>query len=243
MSGAAIRSEKCCAWQTPEGATIALHLGDARDLLRPTDPLDVGAVRRRDLALPPHYVVVTDPVWPNAPAGMFPDVDDPKDLLRSVLSHLQPVRAVVVIRADSDPRFLTAVPAGWPFFQVQVLRYVLPGYCGRKMGGVETAYCFGAPIRSRPGQRVIPHFSQPVQSDPKWKRGHPCARNPEHMDFLLRWNAEPGDTVVDPFMGVGTTGHAALRRGCSFIGVERNPAYFEIACDRMGAAIAERGGL
>ena len=42
-----------------------------------------------------------------------------------------------------------------------------------------------------------------------------------------------GDTVCDPFMGSGTTGVAAVQMGRQFIGIEREPKYFDIACRRI----------
>lgn len=48
---------------------------------------------------------------------------------------------------------------------------------------------------------------------------------------------EPGDTVLDPFMGSGTTGVACIRLGRKFIGVERDRRYFEIAVTRIRAAV------
>ncbi|CAG9255905.1 DNA-methyltransferase [Paraburkholderia caribensis] len=42
-----------------------------------------------------------------------------------------------------------------------------------------------------------------------------------------------GGTVLDPFMGSGTTGVAAVLAGRSFIGIEQNPDYFDIACRRI----------
>jgi site-specific DNA-methyltransferase (adenine-specific) len=44
-----------------------------------------------------------------------------------------------------------------------------------------------------------------------------------------------GETVCDPFTGSGTTGVACLRRGRRFVGVEREPAYFDLAVDRLRA--------
>jgi DNA modification methylase len=41
------------------------------------------------------------------------------------------------------------------------------------------------------------------------------------------------DTILDPFMGSGTTGVAAVQMGRSFIGIEREPKYFDIACKRI----------
>ena len=55
---------------------------------------------------------------------------------------------------------------------------------------------------------------------------------------LMRWCIEqakvkPGYIVCDPYMGSGTTGIAAVQHGCKFIGIEIEPKYFDIACDRI----------
>jgi DNA modification methylase len=42
-----------------------------------------------------------------------------------------------------------------------------------------------------------------------------------------------GETVLDPFMGSGTTGVACVRLGRKFIGIELEPRYFDIACKRI----------
>jgi len=46
-------------------------------------------------------------------------------------------------------------------------------------------------------------------------------------------------TILDPFMGSGTTGVAAVRMGRKFIGIEREPKYFDIACKRIEQAAAQ----
>lgn len=51
----------------------------------------------------------------------------------------------------------------------------------------------------------------------------------------------PGGAVLDPFMGSGTTGVAAIKTGRRFIGCEQSPEYFEIACRRIQEAHAQRG--
>ena len=48
-----------------------------------------------------------------------------------------------------------------------------------------------------------------------------------------------GKTILDPFMGSGTTGVAAIQLGRKFIGIEREPKYFDIACERIAAAAAQ----
>ena len=46
-------------------------------------------------------------------------------------------------------------------------------------------------------------------------------------------------SVLDPFMGSGTTGVAAMKLGRKFIGIEREPKYFDIACERIARAQAQ----
>ena len=48
-----------------------------------------------------------------------------------------------------------------------------------------------------------------------------------------------GAVVLDPFMGSGTTGVACAKLGRSFIGIEIEPKYFDIACKRIEAAYAQ----
>lgn len=57
------------------------------------------------------------------------------------------------------------------------------------------------------------------------------------MRYLCRLTSTPtGGVVLDPFMGSGTTGVAALQEGRSFIGIERELEYVEIARRRIAAA-------
>ena len=53
---------------------------------------------------------------------------------------------------------------------------------------------------------------------------------------VMRWCIEQAGiprTILDPFMGSGTTGVAAVQMGRQFIGIEREPKYFDIACKRI----------
>jgi len=59
---------------------------------------------------------------------------------------------------------------------------------------------------------------------------------------VMRWCIEQAGspyTILDPFMGSGTTGVAAVQMGRSFIGIEREPKYFDIACERIERAYAQ----
>lgn len=143
---------------------------------------------------------------------------------------------VIVLRGDSDPRFLQAVPSRYPFFRVQVLSYAVPGYIGRKLGGDEMAYSFGEPLPSAPGRRVIPCWAPKAQPSDRPPKGHPCSRSLIHFRWLTHWWSLPGETILDPFAGSGTTGVAAVEMGRDFIGIEIDADYHAIAADRLAKA-------
>lgn len=180
-------------------------------------------------------VVITDPVWPNCPDGLLEGWDRPTQLFEEAMMLLAPSvkRLVVILRSDSDPRFLAAVPARWPFVCVQAMAYAVPMYLGRVLGGTELAYCFGEPVPSREGRRVIPMWGPKAQPSDRKANGHPCSRALAHMDWLVSWWSDPGETVLDPFCGSGTIPLAAHRQGRHGIGIEINPAYVEIAERRI----------
>jgi len=65
---------------------------------------------------------------------------------------------------------------------------------------------------------------------------HPCPK-PINQTKWMVWRASlPGELVLDPFMGSGTTGVAAVKLGRRFIGIEIEPKYFDIACRRIEEA-------
>jgi site-specific DNA-methyltransferase (adenine-specific) len=67
---------------------------------------------------------------------------------------------------------------------------------------------------------------------------HPTVKPTELMRYLLKLVTPPGGTVLDPFMGSGTTGKAAALEGLRFIGIEKERPYFEIAQRRVEAEYA-----
>jgi DNA modification methylase len=58
------------------------------------------------------------------------------------------------------------------------------------------------------------------------------------LKVIARLSIE-SQTILDPFMGSGTTGVAAIQLGRKFIGIEREPKYFDIACKRIEQAVAQ----
>lgn len=65
---------------------------------------------------------------------------------------------------------------------------------------------------------------------------HPCPKPENLMEAVVNRVSFPGETVLDPFLGAGTTGVACARLGRRFIGIEIEPRYFDIACRRIEQA-------
>lgn len=69
---------------------------------------------------------------------------------------------------------------------------------------------------------------------------HPTQKPVDLMSRLLvECRLQQGMTVLDPYMGSGTTGVAAVRAGMKFIGIEIDEEYFETACERVRKAYAQ----
>lgn len=75
-------------------------------------------------------------------------------------------------------------------------------------------------------------FSPPPPSERRHGK-HPTQKPEALLDRCLKVSAREGDLVLDPFCGSATTGVAALRRGCRFVGVEADGSYLEIARKRL----------
>lgn len=63
--------------------------------------------------------------------------------------------------------------------------------------------------------------------------GHPTQKSLELMKKLVLIHTNPGELILDPFMGSGSTGAATLELNRNFIGVEMTPEYFEMAKNRL----------
>jgi site-specific DNA-methyltransferase (adenine-specific) len=66
--------------------------------------------------------------------------------------------------------------------------------------------------------------------------GHPTEKPVRLMSELVALYSMSGDTILDPFMGSGTTGVACVKLGRKFVGIEINQKYFDTACRRIADA-------
>ncbi len=185
--------------------------------------------------------ILTDPVWPNA-------IDDlagshnPSHLFQQALAHLLQFlkpdgRIIIQMRCDSDPRFLQGIPPHFPFIRMAWLPYAVPSRQRRLLISGDVAYVFGKPPKSREGHHVLPgqphpDFCPKAQPNDNTIK-HPCPRHINHVEWLVEKFTNPDDVVLDPFLGSGTTGVAALNRGRQFIGIEIDKKYLMEAKQRI----------
>jgi DNA modification methylase len=94
-----------------------------------------------------------------------------------------------------------------------------------------------------------PYLSRRLGSRPNGKYGlygndsnkinHPVAKPIKALEWVVERCSFPNDLIIDPFMGSGTTGVAAIKAGRRFIGIELDPEYFKIAKTRIKNAAGE----
>ena len=68
---------------------------------------------------------------------------------------------------------------------------------------------------------------------------HPCEKPVDLLRRAVRFVAEPGATIFDPFCGIGSTGVAALLERCRFLGFERSPKFARAAQARLDRTLVE----
>lgn len=117
-------------------------------------------------------------------------------------------------------------------------------YCAKASRGERDHGLDGMPLRPAPkngsGLGDPDSLARRVEAtghDAKMARNiHPTVKPVDLMRWLVRLVTPAGGTVLDPFLGSGTTGVAAIEEGCHFIGIEREAAYCDIAIKRLQAA-------
>ena len=118
------------------------------------------------------------------------------------------------VKPDASPRFNGQGAARG--FECAITAWCAPGYRSWNGGGKRGVFTHCVNV-GRQGE-------------------HPTEKPVPLMVELVELYTNEGNTVCDPFMGSGTTGIACLKRGRKFIGVERDPKWFDLACRRIEAA-------
>ena len=191
----------------------------------------------RDIADKSIDLVLTDPVWPNS-CPLLPGSKSPYELFAQAAVFFPELtdRLIVHLGCTSDPRFLIGVPDELPYLRTCWLRYNFPSFRGRILVSSDVAYVFGKAPKWHKGYRLLPGecSTKDREMNIKTKRkGHPTPRKLNHLLWLIDKFSLRGDTILDPFMGSGTTAVACKELGRNFIGIEISPEYFEIAKKRI----------
>lgn len=150
-----------------------------------------------------------------------------------------------------DPRPLLSVGKSHVFFGAQYFCRLLPENGGwlvfnKRGSGKPSAICFGdCELAWCSVGQAVRMFSHMWHGVSRWRsegRLHPTQKPVALMEWCCdRVKADAGSTIFDPYMGSGTTGVACVRTGRRFIGIEKEPKYFDIACKRIEKAVADNG--
>jgi site-specific DNA-methyltransferase (adenine-specific) len=208
-----------------------LYCGDCMDVLRTLDRVDVLVTD------PPygvglgHHAVLADRGRPGylIKEG-YATYDDTIDNYAKVVAPA--VRLSLSLTLDGRGVVFAAMPAAWLLpAPIAMGGIYLPAGCGRTVWGFKTlshALLYGRAPDLHLGAKPIA-----VQLTGSAEPGHPCAKPLNWMRWAVDLASRDGETILDPFMGSGTTGIACARLGRKFIGIEIEPSYFALACQRI----------
>jgi site-specific DNA-methyltransferase (adenine-specific) len=144
------------------------------------------------------------------------------NFLNAKRQHLQ-IHENVVVFSYGTPNYFPQMSPGKP-------------YLNKRSGRDDSGDCYGA-VKTRTdtinnGER----YPQTIVRVSRETGLHPTQKPVALMEYLIRTYTNEGETVLDNTMGSGTTGVACSNTGRRFIGIERDPAYFQIALDRIEKA-------
>lgn len=177
-------------------------------------------------------VIITDPPWPGTDVTF--DVDAVPLFIRFARQAARITdRLIVILGCDTDPRFLRHIPAALSFFRVCWLRRIPSSYRGSLLYSADIAYVFGHAKLNGVDRVMGGEWTAVLQRDRDNENTHPTRRHIEHMSWLVRTFSRPGDLILDPFAGSGSTLVAAKRAGRPYCGIEINATYADYAVQRL----------
>lgn len=152
--------------------------------------------------------------------------------------------ALVFCQAEAVFQWRAALVEGGASYKracVWIKRDGMPQYSGDRPGmgyeSIVAAWCGpGKSVWNGGGQHGV--FDVPKGEQIRW--GHPTQKPERLMRDLVGLFTSDGASVVDPFMGSGTTGVACANLGRKFIGIEIERRYFDIACERIDNAYRQQ---
>ncbi len=206
-----------------EADGVTLYHGDCREVL-PQLEADV---------------VLTDPPWDmkrEVVAGCL----DAIRLWSDVAPMLRTRRLLLWLNVNADPRpWLSPIPL--PYLRQVYIRRAIPGYFGRALMDGEIVHCLGSYPPARAGRMVLPGGFAITYVRSDRRDGHPCPRSLIATRWLLKWWSDPGEVILDPFAGSGTTLVAAKALGLRAIGCELEERYCAQAVEYLSQGVIALG--
>ena len=148
-----------------------------------------------------------------------------------------------------DPAHLLGIGRVQVLWGAQYFCHSLPERGGwmvfnKRGDGAPSEICFGdCELAWASEGQAVRLYSQMWHGVARWRtegREHPTQKPIGLMAWCMdKVKVRAGETVLDPYMGSGSTGVAAMNTGRKFIGVEINRPYFDIACERIARAQAQ----
>ncbi len=222
-----------------------LHLGDCREVLRHMQTSAADVV----ITDPPYNIKFKYLRWPddlpeqtyiNLIASVFP-------FSKIAISHYPEEMMKYVVPALGAPDHVGA----WCYNSNIPRRFRLINY----YGVVPDYSKIKVPYKNQGDKRIKERIEngsigtdlyewwddiQMVKNVSLEKTTHPCPVPEKLQARIITLISNPGDTILDPFMGSGTTGVACAQLGRKFIGIELDPDYFAIAEKRIKTAYAQK---
>lgn len=211
-----------------ESGDIKIVLGDCLDVLPTLAGLGIDAI----VTDPPYGVSLEKSSGSGGKHGLVrKGYDDFEDSYENFLAAVVPSLSLALGIVKRG-----AVFSG-PHLQEQPKAEAIGGvYCpagaGRHAWGFKTFH----PVLFYGKDHTLNKGARPntlVSNAAAEKNGHPCPKPLEWMIWAVERVTKPGELVIDPFMGSGTTAVACIKTGRRFIGIERNARYFAIAKRRI----------
>lgn len=201
--------------------------------------------------MPDDFIIVTDPPYNiNFNYGEYSDNMSDEDYI-DMISEFRGLKVAIIHYPEETMRYF--VPALGIPDEVNTWCYNsnLPGrqsrlinYYNLKLDYSKVLQPYKNPndkrikaqiAKGKIGTRSYDWFSdiQLVKNVSKKKYNHPCPVPVKLMERIILLTTEKGDTVVDPFMGSGTTAIACMNTGRKFVGFELDMNYFDMAQERL----------
>ena len=113
-------------------------------------------------------------------------------------------------------------------------------YCAKASKADRDEGCEGMPTKDTYTE-ANPQPDRDNRKQQQRANNHPTVKPTALMRYLCKLVTPPGGVILDPFMGSGSTGKAAILEGFNFIGVDTEIEYVEIAARRIEAACGRVG--